>query len=98
MYWLATTLANQVTATELWPQVRVAVTLVGVQGTGVGAHISPPSRGGGGGGGVRGTLRTSPPVSEPPGTGVTSAPFDPFWGSLAPPPAFFSVDTEGGEA
>lgn len=41
--------------------------------------------------GASGWLRTSPPAPPPPGTGVTSSPFDPLWG-LAPP-AFFSVDT-----
>lgn len=41
--------------------------------------------------GASGFLRTSPPAPPPPGTGVTSSPFDPLWG-LAPP-AFFSVDT-----
>lgn len=46
--------------------------------------------------GVSSSLRTSPPVPPPPGTGgmgVTSSPFDPLWG-LAPP-AFFIVDTNG---
>lgn len=38
-------------------------------------------------------LRTSAPVPPPPGTGVTSSPFDPLWGPA--PPAFFSVDTNG---
>lgn len=41
--------------------------------------------------GASGSLRTSPPAPPPPGTGVTSSPFDPLW-DLAPP-AFFSVDT-----
>lgn len=43
--------------------------------------------------GVSGSLRTSPHAPPPPGTGVTSSPFDPLWG-LAPP-TFFSVDTNG---
>lgn len=43
--------------------------------------------------GVLGSLRTSPPAPPPPGTGVTSSPFDPLWGTA--PPAFFSVDTNG---
>lgn len=43
--------------------------------------------------GASGSLRTSPPSPPPPGTGVTSSPFDPLWGPA--PPAFFSVDTNG---